>query len=145
MISVTVQAQADNYLYVHKTNGTTTAFNIDNLRKITFTENNLVVQLVTGSESPFAYNAVQKLTFEDYSTGIKPVEKNAEIYYNPSSESVHLTSDALIGNVAVYNLQGVMLKRTNVQSIQADISLSGIPAGIYIVKTAIGVKKIVKN
>jgi hypothetical protein len=147
MMSITAQAQASSHLFVHGTNGTVTSFNLDNLQKITFTADNIVVQPVADSASPFAYNAVQKLTFESFGTSIKDLAKPASdrIYYNPSSESIHLTSDALIGNLAVYNLQGVMLKRINVQSTQAEISLSGLPAGIYIVKTATSVKKIVKN
>jgi hypothetical protein len=141
-------AQSKDFLYVRQIDGKITSISLDNLQKITFTDDNIIMQQIDNDALSFTYADVSKFTFEDQGyTVIAPLAETTgdKIYYNSESESVILSSNIPIGDVRIYNLQGVLLKHTVEQHLTGDISISSLPAGLYIVKTGASVKKIFKH
>jgi hypothetical protein len=137
-------AQSD-HLYVH-TNSGAQSFKLDGLRKITFTAANIVVQPKSGAAAEFAFDAVRKLTFESSGNRLSPASLPLlSIRYNPQSGSVVLSGNKPLGRIEVYNLQGLPVRSAETESPQAEIPLSDVPAGVYIVRTAGQVTKIVKH
>jgi hypothetical protein len=142
-------AQGNNFLWVYGTSDNIQSFALNDLQKITFTGQDMVIKPASGAAVNFSYSSVSKWIFAPSAfTDIAPVvadTEGANIYYRSTTESVVLQSASVIGEVSVFNLQGVLFKRVVVQTVQAEIALSGIPAGVYIVKTGTSVKKIIKN
>jgi hypothetical protein len=141
-------AQGNNFLWVYSANGSSQSFALDDLQKITFTGQDMVIEPANSGAVNFPYSSVSKWIFAAFATDIAPVLANTEganIYYRTTTESVVLQSASVIGEVRIFNLQGILIRRVVVQTEQAEIALSGIPAGVYIVKTSTSVKKIIKN
>jgi hypothetical protein len=142
----TVQAQTADYLWVNKTDGSAVSFNLNDLHKITFTDDEIVVNPTAGSAQSFAFGTVRKLTFENRSTAIAaPAEKTQRIFYNPASQSVVVDDLQKSGTLSIYSLTGSIVKTAVVQQGKTEISISGLPTGVYLVKSGETVKKIIKN
>ncbi|MDR1738413.1 MAG: T9SS type A sorting domain-containing protein [Candidatus Symbiothrix sp.] len=100
-------AQTDDYLWVNKTDGTAQSFSLDNLQKITFTANDIVVTPTAAAAQNFAFAAVRCLTFEDSPTAIStPSPSSSRIYFNPSTKEIVIENENAIGSVAIYDLTG---------------------------------------
>jgi len=145
--SMTAAAQSIDYLQVHKTDGAAASFALDNLQRISFTDSDIVVEPVATAPQPFAFTAVQNLTFEDGPTAMLTLSSSSTIWFNPQSKEVVIESSNPIGNVAILDLVGRTLTTTPVrfEGQEARINVSHLPAGVYIVKTACGVKKLTIN
>ncbi|MDR0506737.1 MAG: T9SS type A sorting domain-containing protein [Dysgonamonadaceae bacterium] len=146
--SISLSAQNSDSLYVYTTDGAVLSFNLDDLQKITFTDSDVVIEPATGNLSSFLFDAIRKLSFEaPVITAIPslPEQSKSRIFYSPQTQNVVLESETLIGSVAIYNMQGVMLKNIVLQSTRAEIPVDKLPAGIYIVRTVEYVKKFIKN
>jgi hypothetical protein len=142
-------ATGNDFLLVHQSDGKVSSIIIDSLQKITFTGDSIVILRIDDNSLKLPWAAVSKFTFDDEDvnhTGIANVDSATDgmIYYNRTSGSIIVSSTTPIGEVRVYNLQGALVKRDTVQSSQAEIPVSSLPDGIYIVKTGSGVKKVVK-
>jgi hypothetical protein len=144
--SVIVQAQV-NYLCVHKKDATARSFKLSGLRKITFTADNMVVQPAVDGASLFAFDTVSKLTFERSETRLAPptVGSPLSIRYDSPSGNVVIRSDKPLGRIEVYSVQGVLVRSVHTSSETVEIALSGLPAGMYIVKTVETVAKILRK
>jgi hypothetical protein len=148
--SLTAAAQSNDYLWVNKTDGSAQSFALDNLQKITFTDDDIVVTPLDAAAQTFAFAAVQTLTFEDSPTEIQlpsATSQTSLIYFHSQSKEVVIESTKTIGNVAIYDLVGRTVGALRATPLQtATINVSHLPAGVYIVKTADNVKKLtIKN
>jgi hypothetical protein len=144
--SLTAAAQSYDYLWVNKTDGTAASFALDNLQKITFTDNDILVVPTAATTQSFAFDAVQKLTFE-YSpvviTDIASADSQTTlIYFNREAKEVVIESSKAIGNIAILDLTGRNVAAQNSAYLRATISVSKLPAGVYIVRTAEKVQKL---
>lgn len=72
-----------------------------------------------------------------------------KVFPNPVSEVLTLTSEATINAISIYNMLGQEVLAKNLESQQADIDVSTLAAGTYLVKITSGetvqTKKIVKK
>jgi hypothetical protein len=107
----------------------------------------MVVQPAVGEASLFYFDAVSKLTFERSGTKMSPPTSGSlpSICYDSQSGNVVITGNIPLGRIEVYNVQGLPVRSVNTPSATAEIALSGLPAGIYIVKTVETVTKILKK
>jgi hypothetical protein len=148
--SLTAAAQSNDYLWVNKTDGSAKSFALDNLQKITFTDNDIVVTPLDAAAQTFTFAAVQKLTFENSPTAINTPSATSQtslIYFNSQSKEIVIESEKAIGNVAIYDLTGRVVNIPFFKKMEylTTINVSHLPAGVYIVKTADSVKKLIIN
>jgi len=134
LATVQPRAQSGDKLYVYAPDGTSKSFVLDNLQKITFTEQTINLIPVTGTVTAINFENVAVITFKEKPVGIVTPVKKSDVKLYVEADKVRIESDADISAVKLYNLQGRLLKNQTVQSSSADISLSSCPAGIYIVQ-----------
>ena len=60
------------------------------------------------------------------------------MYPNPVTDVLHIEYDALLSNVEVYNMLGQKLISRNVDAASAQIDMSQLPTGTFLVKAASG-------
>jgi hypothetical protein len=151
-MTLPMYAQSVEYVDVHAPGGAVQSFELDGIRKITFTEQAISLHPVNNSVVSLLYDNVSALTFDtrEGGNGIVPVpESGIHVYFDASSDNVVIKSTADITAVNLYNMQGVLFLRIAPQSLSASVSLSGCPAGVYIVQVADTqtkhVKKIIKQ
>ena len=73
-----------------------------------------------------------------------------EIYPNPVTNQLNISSSEIISKIYIYNITGLLLKIYNPASNQTVINFSGLSNGIYLVKISsvdgsVVMKKIIKE
>ncbi|MDO5314555.1 MAG: T9SS type A sorting domain-containing protein [bacterium] len=123
--------------YVHGTTCTLTATANENYEFINWTKDGVEVStevtftfIVTASETYVAH-----FNFDDY------VIENAsrcQIYPNPFTDVLRITTDNIAHNISVYDLYGRLLKKQEVSSSQFELDLSEFSAGTYLLQVDYG-------
>lgn len=123
--------------YDHGTTCTLTATANENYEFINWTKDGVEVStevtftfIVTASEAYVAH-----FNFDDY------VIENAsrcQIYPNPFTDVLRVTTDNIAHSISVYDLYGRLLKKQEVSSTQFDLDLSEFGAGTYLLKVDYG-------
>jgi len=134
IIPISSSAQAEERLYVYSTDGAVQSFVLDDLHKITLTEQDFNILPLTGNVTTFLYDNVSVITFKPKSEMAIPVIKTSGLKLFLETDNLRIESDTEMSAVKLYNLQGRLLTQQTMQSLSASISLSSYPASIYIVQ-----------
>ena len=123
--------------YVHGATCTLTATANENYEFINWTKDGVEVStdatfsfIVTASEAYVAH-----FNFDDY------VIENAsrcQIYPNPFTDVLRITTDNTTHSISVYDLYGRLLKKQEVSSTQFELDLSEFSAGAYLLQVDYG-------
>jgi hypothetical protein len=140
---------AQETLYIYAPGNTVQSFELDNIRKITFTEQNIQVHPTSGNVASLLFDNVETITFEPKGmTFIAPImDFGVELYFYDGCANIK--SSAEITTLTLYNMQGNLLQRTSPQSLSASLPLQRYPAGVYIIQVVntqgISTHKIIKH
>lgn len=129
--SVSSWAQTEEKMYVYSSDGVEQDFDLDNLRKITFSEQGISIFSTTDELSTIPYNSM--IAFKSKSTAITEVEE-ADIKLYWLANDLMVESNMEMSVIDLYNLQGTLLVQKDVKSLSATIPLSSRPTGLYIVR-----------
>jgi hypothetical protein len=138
-------------LYVFGTNGSKQSFSLNDVRKLTFTATDLVVNKKDGTTTPIAFTTLRYFgLLDNLGTGIAVITEAAvSVYPNPVVADVTITSDKAITNLSLYNLQGQQLLKLAPASLEVNVPFSSYPSGIYILQitdeSGSTIRKIIKN
>ena len=130
---------ADNFKYLTISyNGTEQNISLPIVQKITF-QNGYVVVTTTEGENSYPISVVERITFTEPADASKALPERTE---DLTDEHGAL---AIKGNglMRVYNTSGALVSIANIKE-GANISLDGLPTGVYIVRMgdkAIKIKK----
>ena len=121
-------------LYVYAPGGQEKSFAINNIRKITFSGEAMNVYQVSGNAVQMSYTDISKLMFKPWS-----ISNNANITIPGIKiyivdETLFIESPEEMISVILYNMQGYMLKKIMPGSLSANMSLQGMPAGVFLVR-----------
>jgi len=144
-------------MYVKENSGTQTAYTLNNIRKLTFSGDNLIVQKTDNSIGGYVLNELRYLNFTDLTIGITeqtkfPGKSNLVTYPNPVGNVLHvdLRGEEGAGTLSILSLEGKVIytQLTSGNSL-VSVSLSQLSQGIYICqyanKNTIKTVKIVKQ
>jgi hypothetical protein len=151
-LSLGMAQTQESAIYVHSAVGS----NIDNalisnVKSITFSGDNLLLNLLSGGSGTYPIDGVGKITFglEDIG-GTVNVDNLSEkgfdvsVYVTRSGEIV-VESTAEVNSLTLFNIDGKFLQKT----LSSSIFASTLPVGIYLlqIETAEGIvgKKFIKN
>ena len=144
LLSLSTNANESCYLNIH---GVTSVFDqsysVDKIGKVTFAEDVLSVHFTdTPAFYEIMYDDLLKITFgERKYTDVHSVSATRlSIVYASATATAVIESNHSIAQVALYNLQGVMLQYVAPHTLNATLDLSGYPAGIYIIRATSGDK-----
>ncbi len=137
---LSVSAATPKYFKVHKSDGSSQAHAISDIRKIVFgtgESGSLSIYSKNSSNvSNYPYHSLYCMTFEE-EAGIGEVLSDAtslQVYYNSQSKTVEVTSTAKIEHVVVYDIQGRVVATISPASERVSMSLAEAMPGLYIVK-----------
>ena len=147
---VHTHAEDSGNIYVYTPNGTEHSFVLDNIQKITFSEQNLKIYSVDGNSEDFAFSDISKLTFKSSNIGnettIADSGVNVKVYTDASRLIIESAIEISIVNL--FDLQGKLLRHTAPQSPSVSIELPSL-SGIYVVQIftqqGVSVHKVVKR
>lgn len=153
LASQTLNAQpVVNYLNFHGTaDNKDKSFLIDDIKKITFSEEAMELIMERGQENiPYANFSLITLTEVAISSGVEETLRDDGfiVKYNKSIQELEVSSSAPIVSLQVYSLQGKLIVAMSPQALSATVSLADYPSGIYVMRASTGesviTQKIVK-
>lgn len=122
-------------LEINKTDNSQQKIALSNLKKLTFSGSNLVLNYYTGINENIAIADIRKLNFGLIS-GIDNIaeDKNAiSVYPNPATSFIAIKNLSTQNNqVTIYSVSGIMVFNSTLQSETIDIS--ALKKGIYLLK-----------
>ena len=130
-------ASAYNYLTI-ASDAVESSVALNQLKKITFSGNELVVTSVDGTETRTDLATLKRLFFSDEPTAVRTVRQDALTFRNG-----HIVANGR-GVLSVYNAGGALIRQQTVNSSRAEMNIATLPAGIYIVRLGNQTIKIAK-
>lgn len=114
--------------------GTDQTIPLSNLQKITFSNNNLVLNYVTGGTQSYNFAILEKLFFTPYTSIKKTVISKSDIFFNPSDNQIHFRN-LVEGTyrVSVFRMDGVPVISTTITNNES-MDMSGFPSSIYFIR-----------
>ena len=133
--TVYVQAQNCNYLYVYAPDGTQ-SFALNDIQKITFSEQNMNVHPVRGNATEIDFSNVLKLAFgsEPINNESTQTDYGVKVYSN-NNGSLIIESVTEISIVNLFDLQGRLLQSIAPKALSATLNLP-YSSGVYVVQTS---------
>lgn len=110
-------------LLIRDKDGNEQSLNLDNLRKLTFEQGNLVATLNDGSATSYILSSISKMLFSD-NTAVEGIATDGSL------------------PVSVYDLSGRIVVKDNAASTESIIE--DLPKGIYLLRTGGKTIKIIK-
>ena len=114
-------------------------YSLDDLDKLTFEENALGVWK-NNVKTSYAYDNISLLTFSERwnPTGIElptvSSDGDVQIRYDRGAQSVTAESSKPLSALTAYDTQGRKVAQVQAKACKQQLSLSGLPRGVYIVK-----------
>lgn len=137
LLMVSTSMMADKYLTI-TSNGTNQSIPLPLVQKITFEEGYVVVFTSQGTHS-YPISILDKMTFTETGDAINALPEEAEnLTYKDGTLAIK--GD---GMLRVYNTSGALVSIANVKE-GANVSLDGLPSGVYIVRMGNKVIKVRK-
>ena len=143
-LTVCGAAQADDYAYLSvEQNGTTTEFSISSISKITFSETDMVLNLTNGTTTNIPLQGLSKMFFSKDITGIQ-TSKAARSQFSLKNGilSVKGAEGTVVG---IYDMNGRRLNSVTIGKEDAEINVSGLGKGAYIIKAGSDVRKVMNK
>lgn len=125
-------AHADdyNFLNINATNGGG-SIALKSVKKITFSDSDMIVYAADGTQKSVPLAGLTSLSFDATATGLKDLGKQQENQLTIQSGRIIVGGN---GTLAVYTSGGQQVRSIRVTSDRTEISLDGLPHGLYIAR-----------
>jgi|SRR5690554_6951768 hypothetical protein len=93
------------------------------------------------SASPVNFMWIDNIKFYEgeFNMGVNDIDvTNISVYPTVAKDLVNISSKSNINNITVFNTSGQQVLRLNPNSVDAQINVSALPAGVYMVKIQSG-------
>ncbi|MBU3680985.1 MAG: T9SS type A sorting domain-containing protein [Flavobacterium sp.] len=141
LVVIFCNALSAQTMYVRPLVGTQSAYNTDNIQKLTFSNGNLLVTSTLGvvESHPLAGNRYINFTDLTLATSnTSSLPSGFYVYPNPSSHMLHLFNtnpNKSIELVQVMSLDGKLLMQVKpMESNNTQLDISALPQGMYLCK-----------
>lgn len=128
MASTSMMADDLQYLTISY-NGSEESHSLPVVQRISFEDDYLVVTMTSGGRYSYPLSIVEKITFTETATAIEALPEAAKgLEYKDGKLDIKGN-----GMLCVYSSSGSLVSIANVKE-GANVSLNGLPAGVYIVR-----------
>jgi len=131
-----IQAQS---LLLKAKDGTVTTKELGTVKRFTFSNNNLLVNYLSGPVETYALTNISKLSFKLPPTGTNQLNlsgtETIKIYPNPASDVIYIQNAPKTDfTVSIYRINGVVLNSTVMNAGSKTIDVSYLPGGLYLLR-----------
>jgi hypothetical protein len=133
----TSQAEQQKSLAVRLQDGTEVNTATNSLQKITFSDNNMVLNKIDGTTTSFPVSTIKKLYFSTVNINSisSPENNSVYIYPNPASDFIYIKNITEVGaNISIYGIDGTIALKTTIISDNQQVDVSDLANGIYLLK-----------
>jgi hypothetical protein len=132
-----LQAQT---MYVKESNGTPTAYSLNNIQKMSFSSGNLIVAKTDNNSNVYALSDLMNLKFPGIITALNvhlPVQnQNLSVYPNPVGDILNINLAEMSeaeGTLSILNFEGKTMVTQQVSNENVlSLNISRLPTGIYL-------------
>ena len=123
-------------MYVRPLTGIQTSFALTNIKKLTFSNGNLLVTSTIGSNGTFALADNRYINFTDLTLGLvshELVRNDFYVYPNPSTTVLNVANDDVsqtLSHLEIISLEGRVLMEQNTSKIM----VASLPKGLHFCK-----------
>lgn len=131
LLALPLTAAAESYNYLNLTSTSTVqSIALKMVKKITFEGTNIVVTATDGTTTAAALSTLSKLTFSDTAVGVRGLESASG---KLCIDGGRIVADGQ-GQLQLFNASGQLVRRQTITSTHSELSLEGLPRGIYIAR-----------
>ena len=143
LISGQLFAQDESKLITVGADGNETEYALSDVQRIIFEDDAMTVLMKSGSDE----SGVTRVSFLLVDSGIKnPVTKSpVQVFPNPVATYLTVTGIDKDMKINLFDLSGKLLQSVTAQDISADINVSSLQQGIYLLQVGNQVIKFVKQ
>ncbi|MBN1131691.1 MAG: T9SS type A sorting domain-containing protein [Bacteroidales bacterium] len=137
-----------SYLEIINTDRSSVRISFQSFDAMTFTDTQTIVSLKAGGTRDFATSDILKMVFGVSGVPVNPPvsASEPELFPNPASDYIILRNpDSETGTVTIHSVTGHLLMKLPVHSSPAEIDITSLPEGIYIMKKGNRKMKFVKQ
>ena len=123
-------------MYIKPKIGTQSSYQVTNIKKLTFSDGNLLVTNTTGSNSTFVLSENRYINFTDLTLGTisnQVVINSFYVYPNPTFSVLNVANDdssQIISHLEIISLEGRVLIEQN----SSQVEVASLPIGMYFCK-----------
>lgn len=144
LMATVVHADEYAYLNVNSSAGET-SYTVENISKITFDADNMVLNLTDGTHVDLPLAGLDKMWFGATGAGIGSVTASTVNMRIIGGVLTVTTSTDRESRVTLYNIGGTMLAEAQTNNGEAQLNLNGMQKGVYIVRMNDQSKKIMNR
>lgn len=129
--------RAQNSMTIQQSNGNSPTILLNEIEKITFSNNNLVIDNKDGNDVIYALASIKNITFEATKTDIDEeitLTSIFSVYPNPADNVIYLNTPNNT-SIRIYRMDGIAVMSLNSVNANEAINISNLPKGIYFVKS----------
>ena len=108
--------------------------------------NNTVLAIFAGNPTlnrVYQFDDINTMSFEQRNVGVSENEtENFKVFFD--GNTLHITAVQVVGTVSVYSVTGALVAQVESNTNTAQINLSALPKGAYMVQTGTNIVKIIK-
>lgn len=124
-------ASADTYNYLNLTSSSTVqSVALKTVKRITFEGGNIVVTATDGTTTTAPLSTLTTLTFTDIAVGVNGLQSQSGKF---CIEGGRIVADGQ-GQLQLFNASGQLVRRQDISTSHGELSLDGLPRGIYIAR-----------
>lgn len=145
LLLITARLSAQNVI-IQFNNGTQSAPLISSVQKISFPDDYVLVDLITGDDNLYNIADVRKIYFGNATDNVIPDEDSKlYIFPNPASERITIGNLPLTGIVSIYAIDGSKVYEQNITDSQMIIDIAFLAPGLYLIKTSGSTLKFIRQ
>lgn len=118
-------------------NGSQFAPLISSVQKITFSDDNILVDMKTGTDNSYSISDIHKIYFGNVTDNKLPEsteQKKILVYPNPASAFIMLSNLPQTGIISIYAMDGSLVFEQSITDTQQQVDVAALAAGLYMIK-----------
>lgn len=133
-VLATVKSQS---LYIKTKDGSITAKSLATLGRFTFSNNNLLINYLSGPVETYSLSNISKLTFKSAVTGVDelslPGTLTLRVYPNPVTDVIYIQNAPETSyQLSIYRITGSLVLTNKMSSGDKSIDVSFLQSGLYL-------------
>jgi hypothetical protein len=124
-------------LYLKTKDGVVTIKSLETLKKFTFSNNNLLINYLSGPAETYSLSNISKLSFKSAVTGVDELSLSGttamKVYPNPVTDIIYIqNAPEVTYAVSIYRISGSLVLTTKLSSGTKSIDVSYLASGLYL-------------
>lgn len=128
-------------------NGETNSIETSILRKITFSEGNVIFSLNNGEADSYEIASINKVLLNGFPSDIDTLNSDTtaiSLYIDPSGSTLYLQHAPTNTSINIYRIDGAVILRTRTNDANPSLNISHLAKGVYLLRIDRHILKFIK-